>query len=173
MMDTIFLAASPTIAVIPTNSGPVLVMNELPDWFGKPVDAENLPVLHLRTSRLESVNMVMNEPAHHLLMPTISFWSHVANPSRPPKTVFIRDLGERKLVLTASIPVSLEFWPDLVTACCYDLEEFGVGSDESSALNDLRASIVSLYRSLKEEKANLGPLPQRHWHYLSRLIAEQ
>lgn len=91
--------------------------------------------------------------------------------NHPRKTVFIRDLRDATLVPTKPIPVSLESSDGTVTACCYDLEQFGVGENEFEALDDLCATIVELYRVLKSEK-KLGPLPQRQLVYLKRVVRE-
>ncbi len=90
---------------------------------------------------------------------------------RQQKTVFIRDLGDPQLIAARPIPVSLEFSDGHVTACCYDVEQFGVGEDEFSALDDLRATLVELYRTLKAERS-LGPLPQRQLTYLASALKE-
>lgn len=123
------------------------------------------------STRTSAADAPYDKPLYGFMAPTVSFWS--PNPYQPQKSVFIQDLGRSDITPSRPIPVSLEFSPDLVTAHCFDLDEFGVGPDESAALDDLRASIASLYRSLKEEKDNLGPLPRKHWDYLSRMIAER
>lgn len=102
----------------------------------------------------------------------VPLYSHASVPAQPRRTVFIQDLGDRRLSLEASIPIALDFWTDSVTACCYDLEDFGVGQDEFSALADLKASLVELYFLLKAEAGRLGPLPQRHWDYLRAIVRE-
>jgi len=99
-------------------------------------------------------------------------WSHVAGPHHQ-KTVFIRDLGDPRLSVRAAIPVYLEFWDGFITACCYDLEEFEVASDEFVVLDALKASIADLYFLLKSEQQRLGPLPQRQWDYLRPIIEER
>ena len=91
--------------------------------------------------------------------------------NRQRKTVFIRDLRDPHLVVANPIPISLEFSDGQVTACCYDVEQFGVGEDEFVALDDLRATIVELYGVLKAER-HLGPLPQRQLAYLTRALKE-
>lgn len=103
---------------------------------------------------------------------TVPLDMHTTRPVQPRKTVFIQDLGDPRLSLTASIPVALDFWGDSVTACCYDLEDFGVGQDEFSALADLKGSLVDLYFLLKAEADRLGPLPERHWRYLRSITRE-
>lgn len=98
--------------------------------------------------------------------------SQVSHPVQPRRTVFIQDLGDYRLSLTASIPVALDSWPGSVTACCYDLEDFGAGEDEFSAVGDLKASLVDLYFLLKSDADRLGPLPQRQWDYLRTIVRE-
>jgi hypothetical protein len=91
--------------------------------------------------------------------------------NRQRRTVFIRDLRDPHLLVMNPIPASLEFSDRQVTACCYDVEQFGVGEDEFTALDDLRATIVELYVTLKRERS-LGPLPQRQLVYLTRALKE-
>ncbi|MBI2529268.1 MAG: hypothetical protein HYY95_22365 [Candidatus Rokubacteria bacterium] len=90
---------------------------------------------------------------------------------RQQRTVFIRDLADPRVVVVEPIPVSLEVSDGQPTACCYDLEQFGIGDDEFSALDDLRATIVELYLALKGEQS-LGPLPQRQLAYLRSVVRE-
>jgi hypothetical protein len=98
-------------------------------------------------------------------------WPYLLVDSRQQRTVFIRELGDRRVTVIAPIPVSVESSEGQATACCYDLEQFGVGDDEFSALDDLRATVVELYFALKDEP-RLGPLPQRQLDYLKKVIRE-
>ena len=91
--------------------------------------------------------------------------------SRQQRTVFIRDLADRRITVVEPIPVSVESSDGQATACCYDLEQFGAGADEFSALDDLRATVVELYFALKSE-SRLGPLPQRQLDYLKKVVRE-
>lgn len=88
---------------------------------------------------------------------------------RQQKTVFIRDLGDRHMIVREPIPVSVEACDGQVTACCYDLEQFGVGDDEFAALTDLKATLVELYDTLKAAP-RLGPLPQQQLEYFGRVL---
>lgn len=97
-------------------------------------------------------------------------WSYCPS-DHQQKTVFIRDLADPRVIVVEPIPVSVEFSEGQTTACCYDLEQFGIGADEFSALDDLRATIVELYFSLKRE-LTLGPLPRRQLAYLKRVLRE-
>lgn len=172
MTDVAFLKANR--AAYPLTPGPVLFI----DHFGfRDVAglADNVPVCSFSASFASTViaDISFDKPLHGFMTPTVSFWSHVEDPYKPPKSVFIQDLGRPDLVPSRPIPVSLDFTYDLVTAHCLDLDEFGVGPDESAALDDLRASIASLYRSLKDDEGSLGPLPRKHWDYLRRMITER
>lgn len=104
--------------------------------------------------------------------PVFSPGSSGSQPTQPRKNIFIQDLGDPQLSLNRSVPIALDFWYDSVTACCHDLEDFGVGQDEFSAVADLKASLVDLYFLLKNDADRLGPLPQRHWNYLQSIITE-
>ena len=108
-----------------------------------------------------------------IIFPVVSLWSRLATPLPLPKTVFICDLSDPRLSLSRPIPVSLEFWPEIVTAFSYDVEEFGVAESEFAALNDLRASIRELYFLLKEEESKLGSLPRQHWEFLKSVVQEK
>lgn len=101
----------------------------------------------------------------------VSLWSHLAT-LQSSKTAFIQDLGDPRVTLLRSIPVSIDFRPDHVTAGSFDIEEFGSGADEFEAVHDLKASLVALYFLLKSEQGNLGPLPKRQWEFLRGIIQE-
>ncbi len=101
----------------------------------------------------------------------LSLWSHLATVQRY-KTIFVQDLADPRISVVRAIPVALEFWENLVTACCHDLEEFEIAGDEFTAVEQLKASIVDLYFLLKSERSRLGLLPQRQWDYLRRMIRE-
>jgi len=60
-----------------------------------------------------------------------------------------------------------------VTAWSWDLEEYGVGPDEGTALDHFRRSLIHLYFMLKENAEQLGPLPAEHWAYLRDIIHER
>jgi hypothetical protein len=88
------------------------------------------------------------------------------------KTVFIRSLGDPRVSLKGPIPVAVETLDGEVTVYSADTGDFVVGADEPSAIDEFRASMVELYFMLKSEKHSLGPLPQKHWHFLSSVIDE-
>jgi hypothetical protein len=88
------------------------------------------------------------------------------------KTVFMGDLADPTVALLLSLPVEVEFWPEHVSAYSHDLELFTAADDLPTALSEMRASIVELYFTLKEEKDHLGVLPQARWDFLSHIIKE-
>jgi len=88
------------------------------------------------------------------------------------KTVFLSDLADAHFALECLLPITLQLEPSQVIAYSYDLDELAVGSDESSALEEMRLMIAESYRLLKAERNNLGPLQQRHWNLLSKVIRE-
>jgi hypothetical protein len=94
----------------------------------------------------------------------------------PPRgyTIFMSDLREDGLQLTAAIPVRIEADEGAYSAYNPDLEVFGIGDSEAEALDDFRTAVSDLYRLLKEEgEANLGPLPRRQWRYLRAILREE
>lgn len=88
-------------------------------------------------------------------------------------TVFVQDLGDVRLALREPLAISIEQWPNSVTACSYDTGEFAVADDELNAIDELKALIVDLYFLLKEEQNNLGPLPLKYWNFLKSIIQEK
>jgi hypothetical protein len=90
----------------------------------------------------------------------------------PPRILHLRNLADDRLRLTAPLPVVLQYGEESVTACSYDLEDFGVGATEFDALADLRATLVELYFSLKQDRDRLGWQPRREWAFLRSIIQE-
>lgn len=89
------------------------------------------------------------------------------------KTIYVSDLGDPHLTLNWSLPIAVHFCDDdKVCALSYDLEEFELGEDEFDAIDQLKASIIDLYRLLQGEETNLGPLPKKQWAFLRRLVTE-
>ena len=91
---------------------------------------------------------------------------------RAPYVIHVIDLGDPRLILNRPLPVVIQYGDDSVTACSYDLEDFGVGETEFEALKDLKATIVELYFTLKENQGRLGPQPEKEWVSLHSLIKE-
>lgn len=99
-----------------------------------------------------------------------SFWSDT--PTVVRKNITISDIGHKDLTLIAPIAIYLEQAGDEVLAYSYDLEELAIGTDEYSAVEDMKGSICDLYFLLKTEQRHLGPLQEKHWNYLKKIIKE-
>jgi hypothetical protein len=91
---------------------------------------------------------------------------------RTNKTIFIRDLADSRVSLYSPLPLSIDNWGSTVTAYSQDTGEFSVALDEISAVDEIRALLVDLYFILKENRLHLGPVPARHWNFLSTMIRE-
>lgn len=89
-----------------------------------------------------------------------------------PLVVFVSDLGDPRLTLKQPLPVVIQYGDTAITACSYDLEDFGVGDTEFEAVNDLKATIAELYFALKENQDRLGPQPEKDWLFLRSIINE-
>lgn len=88
------------------------------------------------------------------------------------KTVFVRDLGDPRLTMRGALPVVLQSWGEQTIAYSLDTDDFAIGKDESSAIDELRASVVDLFFLLKDDQVHLGPLPTKHWNFLRSFIEE-
>jgi len=91
----------------------------------------------------------------------------------PPRRGYLIDnLNRSDLVLNSQIPIYVESAGDEFVAYSSDLEEFAVGSDEQSAIDELKASIAATYFILKEDQLRLGPIQKNHWYYIKRIVSE-
>lgn len=97
----------------------------------------------------------------------------VAESKRKLGNVYIQNLRHPNYVLKESIPISLELEENKVIASYYDIDMYGSGDNEEEAINDLCEVVVEYYESLKEDQGKLGPLPEKHWLHLRRIIEEQ
>jgi hypothetical protein len=152
---------SSVLVITKCYSGGALLTRVASDTFDEP----GVKVSVSGTENVPHAPLLVQEPGGFCL------WSHLGEP-HSQKTVFISDLGDPRLPLRHAIPVSLDVWDGYVTAACFDLEEFEVADGEFEAIEELKASIVDLYLILKGDRDRLGPLPQRHWDYLRRVVQE-
>jgi hypothetical protein len=88
------------------------------------------------------------------------------------RNIYIQNLRHPNYTLRRSIPVSLESEENKIIANCYDIDMYGSGDNEEEAIDDLCEVIVEYYESLKADKENLGPLPEKHWDYLRTVVEE-
>lgn len=86
------------------------------------------------------------------------------------RTIMLSDLKDDHLDLLRPIPIYLEYDKEKVIANYYDTESFGYGDTEYEAINDLCRELVETYNDLLADASNLGPLPQKWWKHLQKII---
>ncbi|MFC1699986.1 hypothetical protein ACFL1I_08565, partial [Candidatus Omnitrophota bacterium] len=86
------------------------------------------------------------------------------------KNIYFQNLRHPDYVLKHPISVFLECEKNKVIATCYDIDMYGSGDSEEEAIDDLCEVITEYYESLEEDEGKLGPLPQKHWVFLKRII---
>jgi hypothetical protein len=86
------------------------------------------------------------------------------------KVIFIQNLRDTRYRLKQAIPVFLETTDDTVIATYYDIDMYGEGEEEQSAINDLCGAIIEYYESLLEDVDNLGPMPKQELDFLRGII---
>jgi hypothetical protein len=74
------------------------------------------------------------------------------------------------LRLRVSVPVQLVVDGATVTVSSDDLEVFGAGDDEFSALTNFREALVEEYEFLKTNVQDLGPLPAAQLRRMEQVI---
>ena len=115
------------------------------------------------SSQVEELNANLIS-IHNLFSKTHSFTSR-------QKIVPIETLTNKYRLITPIYAV-VEYDEDSYVAAHYESEVFGEGETEFGALADLKASIADYFDDLREDPTSLGPLPSRHYQYLSTLIKE-
>jgi predicted RecB family endonuclease len=85
----------------------------------------------------------------------------------------LNDLGDPALELSRPVGVAVAYEDDEVHVSVDDLDAWATGATLSEALDELKASIVELYRDLAESTPEeLGPLPARWLALLRKLVRE-
>lgn len=88
-------------------------------------------------------------------------------------TTEIRDLGDAHYELNGPLSILIEEYPDEnnIVARQVELEAFGEGEDEFSAIQALRLDIIRIYEELIDvEPSELGPLLQSWQRIIKKLI---
>lgn len=93
-------------------------------------------------------------------------------PIAPRHAIQIASLSRPDLSLKSPMQIFVEQAGSEFVAYSLDIEEFAVGSDEQSAISELKASIAESYYILRDEQKSLGPLQIAHWKFLKNLILE-
>ena len=97
-----------------------------------------------------------------------------ATPQEPflYKRVQIGSLLDPRLRLREPVTLKMEQDDEFHVAWCEELNEYGYGSDPTSAVRDARNTIAELYWQLKAERERLGPDLADTWKKLSVLVYE-
>jgi len=88
------------------------------------------------------------------------------------KPILIYSLHHPHLKLREPLAVYLEHDGEQMIAFCYDLDVFGYGDTETEALQDLRQTAADLYFALRDNRNELGPLPEKVWDYMTSIVEE-
>jgi len=82
----------------------------------------------------------------------------------------LNSLKHPKYHLKVPLHITMEFEEDKVIANFDDIEAFSYADTVSEALDQLCEEIIQIYEELKEDRENLGPLPNKWFHYLEDII---
>jgi hypothetical protein len=86
------------------------------------------------------------------------------------RIVPINSLKKSGYTLNQPIYITIETDEDTVIASLGDIEAFAYADTEFEAINGLCEEIVSLYEDLRENRNNLGILPEKWLGYLESVI---
>ena len=89
------------------------------------------------------------------------------------KIVPLNTLKNDHYILKNPLYVTLEIEDGVVIASLDDIEAFAYADTEYEATNQLSEEIVNLYKDLKDDRENLGPLPQKWLAFLEEVIRER
>jgi hypothetical protein len=86
------------------------------------------------------------------------------------RIVPMNSLKKSGYTLNQPIYITIETDEDTVIASLDDIEAFAYADTEFEAINGLCEEIVSLYEDLRENRSNLGILPEKWLGYLDSVI---
>ena len=89
------------------------------------------------------------------------------------KIIPLNTLKNSHFVLKKPIYITIEKKDDVVTASLDDIEAFAYADTEFEAINRLCEEIINVYLDLKENKKELGPLPQKWLQYFEEVIEDR
>ena len=89
------------------------------------------------------------------------------------KIVPLNTLKNDHYILKNPLYITLEIEDGVVIASLDDIEAFAYADTEYEAINQLSEEIVNLYKDLKDNRENLGPLPQKWLAFLEEVIREK
>lgn len=86
------------------------------------------------------------------------------------KIVPLNTLKHTHYSLIRPIFITIEIEKDTVIAGLDDIEAFAYADTEFEAINSLCQEIINIYEDLKEDRKNLGALPEKWLGYLEDVI---
>ena len=86
------------------------------------------------------------------------------------RIVPLNSLKHSRYRLKTPVHITLEFEKGLVIAGLDDIEAFAYADTTSEAIDHLCGEIVQIYEDLKEDKENLGYLPEKWLRFLEEKI---
>lgn len=86
------------------------------------------------------------------------------------KVIPLNTLKHPQYSLKRPVYITIEIENDLVIASLDDIESFAYADTEFEAINSLCEEIINIYEDLKNDKENLGILPQKWLAYLEEVI---
>lgn len=86
------------------------------------------------------------------------------------KIVPLNTLKHPHYSLKKPIYITIEMEDDKVIASLDDIEAFAYADTEFEAINSLCEEIIDIYEDLKNDKENLGILPEKWLAYLEEVI---
>lgn len=89
------------------------------------------------------------------------------------KIIPLNTLKNDHYILEKPLYITLETEDGVVMVSLDDIEAFSYADTEYEAINQLSEEIVNLYKDLKEDRENLGPLPQKWLAFLEEVIRER
>lgn len=92
-----------------------------------------------------------------------------------PKRIPINFLDSEKLKLKRSFDVNLEYSSkdNIYIVDCPELNLYGEGRDEISAIEDFKIALEESYFSLKKDKDRLSPHLEKEWKFLTDILEEK
>ena len=86
------------------------------------------------------------------------------------RIVPLNSLKHSRYRLKVPVHITLEFEKGLVIARLDDIEAFAYADTTSEAIDHLFGEIVQIYEDLKDDKENLGYLPEKWLRFLEEKI---
>jgi len=90
-----------------------------------------------------------------------------------PENLLLGNLNHPRLRLRQPVNVIITRDDSLLIASIPEIEEFGYGPHLTSAIEDLRQTLVELFQTLKSEQSRLGSDIVQLWNQLQVLIEER